>query len=159
MRGSTDIAEVFSIFHDGVIVAPSSADDEMVVEIGYLACRVSPDGSSFKVRFDGLQRAAFTPWEESGQPAPPVITGLGAILPLKLEILSAKVAGDLVEVACSCRSVDSSGGSLEIIASGCRVLDESVREWSLEELKKLADDYWEEWGSRGRKHGESGVSR
>ncbi|RYD63781.1 MAG: hypothetical protein EOP83_11345 [Verrucomicrobiaceae bacterium] len=159
MKGVADIAEVFGIFHDGSIAAPlSDGLSEIVVEIEYLAERLSPSGSSFTIRFDDLERAAFSPWEESGQPALPVIMGLASILPLELEILSAKVVGDVVEVACSCLSLDFPGGCLEIIASGCRVYDASGREWTLEELKKLADDYWDEWSSRGGKPGEGEAS-
>ena len=153
MNGLADIADVFGIFHDGVIVAPLADHDdgEIVVWIPYLASRTSSGGDSFKVRFDGLEQVSFIPWEEEGQPVLPVITGFTAIFPLELEILSAEVRGDLVAMACSCRGIECFGGNLEIIANGCRVHDESGREWGLEELKKLAEGYWEEWSSRGRK--------
>lgn len=159
MTEPKDIAEVFGIFHDGCIAGGTKVDRaaELVIEIEYLAERIRPTDRKFTVRIDDLEQVRFTPWADDGQSLVPDITGFAEIASLDLGVLSAEAEGLKVRIACTQDrpGLGYCGGFLEMAAGGCRVFDESGREWTLEELRKLSDDYWSDWAA-GNKNAQSG---
>ena len=94
----------------------------------------------------------FAPWTDEGAPSIADITDLAEIVRLDLGILSGDTEDGAVRVACTQDRPEFgfSGGFLEIAAGGCRVFDEGSSEWTLEELRKLSDDYWSDWEARNK---------
>jgi hypothetical protein len=162
MTKTEEIAEVFCIFHDGTIAGGSEIGftADLVVEIQYLAERIRPTDQTFTMRIDNLEHVKFSPWMDVGYPSIPQITSITEILLLNLEVLSAEADGPKVKIACNQprRELGYCGGLLEFAAGGCRVFDESGREWALDELRRLSDDYWRDWAARSKNAQQDGTS-
>jgi hypothetical protein len=156
MTAPKEIAEVFGILHDGCIAGGTKVDHtvELVVEIEYLAERIRPSDRSLTIRIDDLEHIRFTPWTDEGHTLISEVTDFTAIATLDLGVLSAEAEGSMVKIACTQErpNLGYCGGILEIAAGGCRVFDESGRESTLEELRRLSDDYWSDWAARNKNH-------
>jgi hypothetical protein len=152
MTGPEEIAEVFGFLHDGCIAGGTKVDRtaELVVEIAYLAEGIRPGDRKLTIRMDGLTHVRFMPWTDEGHPLIPDVTDFAEIASLGLGVLSAELDGRMVKIACTQirPNLGYCGGFLEMAAGGCRVFDESHREWTLEELRRLSDAYWSGWQSR-----------
>ncbi|MBL4632289.1 MAG: hypothetical protein JKY56_00360, partial [Kofleriaceae bacterium] len=63
--GLQKISDVFSMFHDGSIVHHQIDGDDLclTIEILYLAERVSPTFSKFRVRLHNCEEVSFTTWQ------------------------------------------------------------------------------------------------
>jgi hypothetical protein len=154
MTEPEEIAEVFGIFHDGCISGGTKVyrTAKLIVEIEYLAERIRPTYRKFTVQIDDLEQVRFTPWTDDGHPLVPDITGFAEIASLDLGVLSAEAEGSKVRIACTQGrpGLGYCGGFLEMAAERCSVFDESGREWTLEELRRLSDDYWSDWAARNK---------
>ena len=149
--GAEDIARAFSIFHDGSLTLTSAAPDlGLKVEIQYLAERIDPQYSGFRVVLHNHHGLAFSPWyTESGQTKGDLVE-FEQIFNLDLGVLQADANAGLIEVVCDAYPTDSSfsGGVLRFWAESASVSDESGRDYTVEELAKLASSYWSEWASK-----------
>lgn len=142
IHGAEQIQPIFNIFHDGSIAAGELAGGtlRLTIDIQYLAERIRPDYTSFKVTLHGVAGLSFTPWTD-GKSEP--IDDPARILALDLEILSCNRDGERLTILCSQHSSIGLGGELALAASSASVADEGGREWSLDELAALATAYWE----------------
>lgn len=152
MTEPDQIAEVFGIFHDGIIAGGVRSEDvaELIVEIEYLAELVRDDFRRFTICLGDPAALRFVPWINEGSDSMADITSFSEIVGLDLGVLSAEAIGSKVRVACTQDRLGFgySGGFLEIFSSSCRVLDEAGSEWTLGELRKLSDAYWSDWATR-----------
>jgi len=157
-----EIVEIFGIFHDGCIAGGRIADRsvEIIVEIQYLAERIRPTDQKFLIRIEDCDQMRFIPWIDDENPSIPDITHFDRIVSLDLEVLSAEADGSIVKVACNqARSnLGYCGGFLEIEAVGYSIIDESGREWNLEELKRLSSGYWNDWAAKNKNAHQSTTS-
>lgn len=87
-----ELAQLFSIFHDGVLALVSADDDlALTVEIPYLARRVDPAFTRFAVRLESVADLRFVGWA-----TPDARTAPEEIFGQALEIYRAEVEGDTV---------------------------------------------------------------
>lgn len=157
-----NIAQVFSIFHDGTIESATVGGSgvEMKIEIQYLANRIDKSFSSFDLELNGCEGFRFAPWCDQNEQKIDEITNFEEILRLDLEILSAKAAGTEVHVNCLAHSGHKSvsGGFLVFGATELLIFDESKRPISLPTLRSVCDGYWREREEESKKNSQQGLS-
>ena len=144
-----EIAEVFSIFHDGGVdgVRPSGSDVEIEIDISYLAKRVDESFSFFLVQLHECTVLRFVPWGEEDGARPSSIVATEPVESLDLEILSATVESEAVHVLCLAHAGGESirGGVLELSVAALTVLDERRCPMTLAALGEVSDGYWADW--------------
>ena len=135
------IAEVLSVFHDGVIarVARIGSNVRLRIEIDYLAEQAGNPDKIFEVVLVDCEVFRFLPWDESD-----AITDLAEIQALQLGVLSPSLDGDLIDLLCEVPGFSGSslkGGELFIRAARVDVAfgDEELTHASLFEI---ASSYW-----------------
>jgi hypothetical protein len=142
------IPDLFSLLHDGAIVAHEVGDCmvALTVEIEYLARRVDASYRSFRVALHGVRELELRTWPKVGTPAA-VLTDLERIFQGQLEILEGEARDGRVRVHCSqaAPDLDHAGGELRFIADGADVIDPAGRAYTFAELAALAEAYWDEW--------------
>lgn len=147
--GQEDIAEMFSVFHDGGMDRYVLQDGrlDLWIEIPYLAERINSEFSYFKVSLSGVGEIAFRSWPAADEE--PVFMSMEEAFQLELGILRAEVVGGAISIGCDqCVGDMSAGGNLFIEAQAAEVSDEAGRFSSLEELVTLANGYWTEFARR-----------
>lgn len=151
ISGQKNIAEIFSMFHDGVISSHLSSKDGLllIVEIRYLAQRIHPAYTKFLVCLFDAKDIQFHTWPNNADNPAKSITAIDEIFKPRLAILQSEVRNQKIEVVCNQASADFPycGGELEFHAESATVSDESGRFWRLEELEALSKAYWDEWSS------------
>ncbi|WP_085908899.1 hypothetical protein [Kiloniella majae] len=149
-----DISDIFSIFHDGGIVAAYHQDESFVleIEIQYLSQRVNPEYNGFKVSLYGFSNAVFTTWPKDSKSNPKKITNVKSIFKSELEILQANLDDNKIEVLCELLSseYDYYGGKLSFTVNSAEVQDDSGKVYSIEELGVLCKSYWDEWAANNK---------
>ncbi len=142
------LALLFSIFHDGDIVNVelNSKQLRFEVEILYLAKRINPEFTKFFVTLENVNNLTFSTWSNiPGRDE--ILDSVEAIFEPVLEILSAEVKDNFIEVACSQSSNKYAycGGNLRFIADTATITDESGKSYSVNELDSICSEYWEAW--------------
>jgi hypothetical protein len=149
--GIENIKELFCILHDGVIISGELTRSEMrlEVEIPYLAKRIDPSYQNFRVILKGTEDVRFTTWPNELELTPRVLRNIHEIFEPQLDILSGRVRGKHVQMACSQSSPDYDycGGELCFIAEQASVIDEAGKSYSIGELDTLARGYWDDWAN------------
>jgi hypothetical protein len=149
IRDPADIAEVFSILHDGRITQVEAGDGVLVlnVQIRYLAQRIAAGYRGLSVTLGGVKDVSFEPWPKDVQRSLPVMTDWGAIFAPVLDILDGDVVDGGIQITCNQAAPEYPycGGELRLSAGWVEVVDEGSTRYSLEELRSLAAAYWEEW--------------
>jgi hypothetical protein len=152
IEGSSNIEEIFSIFHDGVITHYIFNDGKLTleIEIQYLAERISPDFTQFHVLLENISNIRFTTWPSDLQSESELITEPNIIFAPDLDILESNSKESHVQVICNQASSDYEycGGELYFLATSAIVTDENGKEYSLDELDVLCKGYWDEWASK-----------
>jgi hypothetical protein len=152
--GMEAVAQVFSIFHDGVIERAHGERSDLVlsVEIEYLAGRLAPPMRTFTVRLRAVEALDFTTWPNDATAAPVVLKDVDAIFSPELDILSGEVVDGRVHVSCNQAEPGYAycGGDLRFRAAAAEVFDERGAAYSLERLAELARGYWDDWSARHR---------
>jgi len=147
-----EIAELFSLFHDGVIVEASGEghDLELRVRIAYLAERVAPGFTTFVVRIHGVEDLAFVTWPNEASAGPQTLRRIAEIFVPPLDILSGDVVAGRIEVVCNqpASSALHCGGTLAFGAQSADVIDHNGKHYSVAELAAIADAYWRDWADR-----------
>ena len=141
-----ELAQLFSIFHDGALALVSADDDlALTVEIPYLARRVDPAFTHFAVRLERVADLRFVGWA-----TPDVRTDPEEIFGQALEIYRADVEGDAVAVSVSTRAdtAEDDGGTLYFQAERAIVRDENGRPCTLAELDQICAGYWDDFGAK-----------
>ncbi|MES3025338.1 MAG: hypothetical protein V4857_27500 [Pseudomonadota bacterium] len=152
ISGIEDLSDIFSIFHDGEISRFSMEGDnlDLEIEIMYLAKRVSPSYRKFQVSLQHVQNISFRTWPNDLESEPATLSSLSHIFKAKLEILSGGSSGDFLTVICNqaSPSFEYCGGTLYLLADHAFVEDEGGLEYSIDDLRKLSKEYWDEWSKR-----------
>ena len=150
-----NIAAIFSVFHDGRITAYSRTGDtiRLTVEIKYLARRVKEDYNSFSLCLHEVTKLSFRTWPNIVGAQPVLIENGEPFLGTKMEILSGEVKDGSIQIACNQAnsSLDFCGGELYLLCTGATVSDPSGKEYSLDELGKICQEYWDEWSNKSKK--------
>ena len=153
---SEEIAGVFNIFHDGVIVKHEYAACclKLDIDIEYLAARVQKQFTGFKVEISDCENICFKPWNEDGE-AGKYIRDINQIFERSLDILSSEIENDRILIHCSMDStnLDYSGGVLMFTAGSLKVSDQPGKYYTYEELDSLCEEYWTEWENNHKKSG------
>ena len=151
-----NIANIFSMFHDGCFLSHDFDGDELslTIEIMYLAERVDPEFTKFRVKLIRPSNISFCTWPINLDNEPTLITDLSEIFHDGVGILQAKLEGHTIEVACDQISSDRDycGGVLAFEAKSVIVLDEAGKEYSIVELGQLCTAYWSNFGLGKTKH-------
>lgn len=146
IEGSEQIATLFTIFHDGVIVraATDSNDVCLDVEIEYLAERIDPSFRQFRVRLVGVRSMRFVPWLNDLAIEPVAITDVPTIFGPELDILNGGIQDGVIQVACiqDSNELDYCGGEFFFQAEFAQVSDEAGCLYSFDALESLCKDYW-----------------
>ncbi|MFD2262538.1 hypothetical protein ACFSM5_06535 [Lacibacterium aquatile] len=149
ITGLEPIAQLFGALHDGGIVEPSLADDELSfrVEIRYLTRRIDPTYDYFRITLSGLTSLSFEAWLDDGTKGPLEAFGVLSVEP---EILQAEEKDGAVEITLhqSQPKTGYSGGLLKLVAAYAVLKDQSGKLVSLDALWDLSDSYWTEWSQR-----------
>ena len=144
-----DIAEVFGILHDGRITHVEAGDGVLVltVEIRYLAQRIAHTHRGFVVELSGVRDVSFEPWLDGAQGSVSVMTDHEVIFAPVLDILDAEVVDGSVQITCNQARPEFPycGGELRLRAEWAEIFDEESTRYSLEDLRRLAAAYWDEW--------------
>jgi hypothetical protein len=133
---------IWNILHDGVIVAVAGTlpgDLQIDIEIDYLRKRIADPGTLIQVLLIGCTRFAFREYAKSEFTT--AVTDIAAMRP---EIVSVSMKDGVCEV-------DSTEGTLEVVARDGAIRLDSGREVTLQELSGVAEAYWKEWNEHWAK--------
>lgn len=143
----TDIENVFSIFHDGWISGYSGdmTSLNLKIECTYLAELINLNYSFFYIKLFEVSHLSFQTWPNLIDLPSELIIKPEKIFQAELEILSAHIKDDVVEVICNQyeKTFDYCGGVLRISANRIEVCDEKMNTISLNELSSISDKYWD----------------
>lgn len=147
-----DIRDIFSIFHDGCIVASALQGEALMldIDIQYLSEKISPEFNGFTVSLYGFTNASFSTWPSDLKSEPEVIRNISVIFNPELEILEASLSQNKVVVICNQHSskYDYCGGELSFNITSAEVKDPSGKSYTISELDDLCNSYWDEWKAR-----------
>ena len=137
------IADVFSILHDGYISTEGITQEttKWKIQCQYLASIINPSFDHFFIEFNGLEELSFTPWwnDETKE-------SFGSLseLSCSLEILSAKSESDVIEITFNHSKNDPNfaGGVYNFKAESIQILDQENNPLDHEALDNLAMKYW-----------------
>jgi len=148
-----DMADVFSIFHDGSIEEYKVEKESIFLKIycQYLAKNINPFYEFFWVKLNQLNSISLLPWLKNSQEEL-FWTNIDLIFEKELEILNAKITlEDTIQVFCDCSNifeeneVNYVGATLEFDCYSILIFDENKQEINLDYLKKIAAKYWKEF--------------
>ncbi|MCV6637139.1 hypothetical protein [Candidatus Albibeggiatoa sp. nov. NOAA] len=147
-----DISDIFSIFHDGIIVENHFKNNILIlsVEIEYLAERIHSTFTQFEVTLYGFNNVAFSTWPARPEAKPEKLTNIQTILMSELLILESNLIKDnRIEVICFCNQpsdeYDYGGGELSFTVDSAEVKDEAGKFYTIDELDELCKSYWNRW--------------
>ena len=146
METSESLSDIFSILHDGVIIAWVGDRNQLtlIVECEYLAELIDPSFDKFYIELSDIDKIELDPWTFPIE-APTVIkTELAEIFKADLEILNAKIEGDSVEIICNQHNkhVDYSGGKLTISCKQVEAFDQNKNRLTVDQLDGICNRYW-----------------
>lgn len=153
ISGAESIAAALSMLHDGDIecVRINNGNIDFNVAISYLAQRITSTDRCFKISLIRPGQMTFSTWENDPPGASTSLPGLEVLLTHRLEILDASAEGEMVKLVCNARGANASfcGGELYFAAAAIDIRDESGNAWTVEELARLAQSYWDAFGRGG----------
>ncbi|MES2440969.1 MAG: hypothetical protein V4584_18030 [Verrucomicrobiota bacterium] len=152
MKTLESVRDLFSIFHDGTITRLKIENGicDLEVDIKYLASRMDPSFSAFRVRLFSVEDFYFTPWNGSEESPSSAIYDIGEIWAAELGILSAEIDGSKIKVACTQDlhpALDHSGGFLTFECSHGELFDEAGRLVGMAALRQMSASYWEDFSA------------
>lgn len=145
-----NIAEVFSIFHDG---SPEdwkyhNGNVTLKVYCTYLAERIDTSYHHFKVEIHNVHQFKYKPWGETKEIR--LMENLSYIEKYTFEISSAEVKNNVVFITCleDNMSPKNPGGEFIIDGNEIEIFDEGGTQLPLEQLIKISKGYWEDFKTR-----------
>ncbi|MBM9576227.1 hypothetical protein JWG45_03580 [Leptospira sp. 201903070] len=149
ITGKEDICNLFNIFHDGGIENLNIANKvlSMDIEISYLAELINTNFSKFSLKIQNADNIHFRVWAKNTSEILKRVNDTKELATLDLEILSSTVENNLIKIYCIQFNPEFSysEGDLCFNADTVCVMDENNKTYSITELAKLADHYWENW--------------
>lgn len=148
----TEITDVFSIFHDGVISGYIGDENLLRIEIGceYLAERVNPSYKYFHVELEGIEKLEFLPWMNPIELPQISMKEAKDIFQAPLEILSAEIENDYVKIYCNQHNsgFGYSGGTILVNCTSVKVFDQGSVQITIDNLARVCNDYWDDFSKR-----------
>ncbi|MBI5308246.1 MAG: hypothetical protein HZB37_07965 [Planctomycetes bacterium] len=152
ITGSQNIADIFSIFSDGIIVNHFYNGNRLTlnIEILYLARCICRDFLGFTIELSNVKNMCFKTWPSEAGDKERLLVNPAHIFETGLEIMDGKVRNGCIEVICSnpVEEYDFCGGELNFEADTAAVFDDSGRQYSLEELASISKKYLNKWAIR-----------
>ncbi|OJJ11611.1 hypothetical protein BKI51_07710 [Alphaproteobacteria bacterium AO1-B] len=149
-----DIADIFSVFHDGWVEDIYYSDRNLKLKIGipYLAKAIAQGASGFEVSLESIKDFRFCSLTNEAERTPVIIENTKDILNLQLEILRGDVVDGSVRVLCQTHVSErlSTGGHLFIEAKSATVEAENGAQVSIEELRDTSSAYWNAWEAKNK---------
>lgn len=143
----SEIAEVFSIFHDGGFSGHMLEGDRLTLQVDceYLAELIHPSFTQFSVLLKNVSRIDYRPWMEPHDLPLRNFEKPSEFITEYLEIISAEVVDGEVHISThqADPDLDYSGGILCITASSIEVKSEGGTTIPLDELRATARSYWD----------------
>lgn len=146
MNKIQDIADVFSIFHDGYIEDYQISSDAVNLKIGiqYLAELIDNNHEYLNLRLLGIDLIKYDAWTDE----PFIMTDWKEIFNLGIEIISNEIdnAGQLI-IQSNCDKAPNNlfqGGELIIKCTDYGLSDEEGNILTIDKLKEISSYYWNE---------------
>ncbi|MCQ4088440.1 hypothetical protein [Saccharibacillus sp. JS10] len=132
---------LFNIFHDGTLfeIIKDGKDYLIKIEIQYLAERVKLGFDLFYIQLTQTH-AIFFKDSESDR----VIDDVSQINEMELEFLHTEVKEERISIFCG-NEENNNYGFLIIEAKDIQIFDQEHKDLELNELKQMAQDYWNEF--------------
>ena len=151
---SDDIAALFNILHDGVIVSSAETPNglQLTVQISYLTSRIDPPPEAFQLTISGVSNLRFETWPNDKKAVAAILSEPSEIFKTPLDILSAESIEDEVRIACNqgLQEFDYCGGFLSIKCYSIGISDNLSRDYSISFLSELSEEYWDEFADSKR---------
>lgn len=143
-------AQLFSIFHDGILSFDRITTQPQCwkIDCQYLAQQLHPSCSFFELELHGVQKLAFHPWfKDIARPAE-IWQEPSQIGSLELEISKAEATQEEIKIFVENSSSieEIVGGELYLEAEGIRLFSPQKELLNIDSLKKIATDYWSKFG-------------
>jgi hypothetical protein len=142
----SDIADIFSIFHDGRIVAfeENAEGLQLTIECQYLAERINPKHEWFYVELLGVEKLEFEIWPNPITLPIQIFTRSKEIFQAELEILSAEIIGNDVRITCNQHNTnyDYCGGNVFLNCNTIKIYDQDKNELPIDFMDKICNEYW-----------------
>ena len=152
ITGSQNIADVFSIFSDGIIVNHVCKGNRLTlnIEIPYLARCICPDYLGFTIELSNVKNICFKTWPSEAGDKERHVVDPAHIFETRLEIIEGNVRNGCIEVVCSnpVEEYDFCGGELNFEADTAAVFDDGGKQYSLEELAAISKKHLRKWTIR-----------
>lgn len=136
-----DVA-TWNVLHDGRLIAAAGSvpgDVKLSIEIEYLCRHLPTQSRHLFVRLNGCERLEFQPYEQ------PPISKLAVITAFGLELLSAEIAGEFMNIDCADGSY---GGNLLLRYVSAELSTAEGQPLSQSDVESAAERYWSEWQKR-----------
>lgn len=152
MASTEATRDIFSILHDGTIVAWTGDRDllTLTIDCQYLARRINQSFDNFYVDLYKVDKIELDPW--ANPPGFPAIikTDIADIFRAELELLSADIKEGTVVISCNQHDTDFDycGGNLTISCHKIKVFDQGRNELTIDELWTICKNYWDDWSRR-----------
>jgi len=149
ITGADSLCSLFSIFHDGTICHHFTVGSnlELDIYIPYLAHEVAPEHDTFHVSLANVRELRFKTWPNDRAAESNLITSAAQIFAPELDILNCELENSALKVVCTQTSSawSYSGGELVFEVDAAVVSDQAGKSYSIEELRQLSADYWNNW--------------
>lgn len=146
LTNKTTIAQLFSNLHDGTIHLESKEGSNQYWKIAcpYLAEMIPPTYEFFWLKLYNVKRLEFHPWNKDLTAPTKIWTTFEEIAQLELEILTAKVENNSMQITVQEDSsiLDIEGGELWLDSQGIILLDEKKQLLRAEDFFVRANLYW-----------------
>jgi hypothetical protein len=150
MNGVEQMAEVFTILHDGTIEDWEGDKALLTLKIScvYLAERINPSFANFYIDLYDINKIELEPWLDEFANTPIIITDLKAIFNAKLEIMQGDMQNDAVLITCyqHDKSFNYTGGNLYVGCAEAKIYDHNKSELSINSLGDICKGYWDSFG-------------
>jgi hypothetical protein len=145
------ISDVFSIFHDGSIVAWGGDKNllRLKIECLYLAELIDPSYEYFHINLLDVEQLMLEPWMNPKELPQEYYKINSQIFQAELELLSTEIDGNIVKVYCNQHdmSFNYCGGVLFLKCSDVEIYDQAGKEMTLDELDVVCRQYWNKFGN------------
>jgi hypothetical protein len=152
MTSTENITAVFSILHDGLIIAWTGDKNRLTltIECQYLAERIDKSFDRFYLELLQMDQLFLTTWPNPINLPVQTLTEPADVFKAELEILSADIKDSDVIVACKQydTNFDYSGGNLTISCQAIKVFDQNKNELTIAEFAEIGKNYWDEWNKK-----------
>jgi hypothetical protein len=144
-----NIRDVFSIFHDGIILNWNGNEEllKLKIDCEYLAKKIDKTFTSFIIELKNIEKIEFNPWMNPINLPQKTFTKIEDIFQAGLEILSADIENEIVKITCNQHNLNYEycGGTLLLNCKSLKVFDENKNELTINKINTICEEYWDEF--------------